>query len=252
MQGKILVIDDERGTRESLRIIFRDSYQVILADSAKAGLQLLEKDIGLVFLDYILPDMNGLEALEEIKKHYPLIPVVMLTAYGTEELCLHAFRLGARDYIKKPFNVKALQDKVDAILNHIKFDSSPRQAIPADLPQYERVLEDIPPHILSGILLAKEYVDANYMDNVTLLDASRKAGVNRAYFCKYFKKLTGLSYCNYLNNLRIEKAKEMLRNKNLRISDVAFTVGYNDLSHFVKSFKRATGLSPKVFRDSQL
>ncbi|MBI5214030.1 MAG: response regulator [Nitrospirae bacterium] len=103
MTGQILVIDDEPVIRETLKTFLEDTYHILFARSAREGLKMLSEDLGLVFLDYKLPDATGIEVLLQIRKSYPSLPVIFMTAYGNEDVCRDAFVLGARDYIKKTF-----------------------------------------------------------------------------------------------------------------------------------------------------
>lgn len=105
----ILVIDDEKHLCELLTdVLSRDEYQVQSANTGKQGLALLsavETAFDMVFTDMKLPDMTGIQVLKEIKRHTPQTPVVMMTGFATKETAVEAMRLGAYDYIAKPFNI---------------------------------------------------------------------------------------------------------------------------------------------------
>ncbi len=251
MGGKVLVIDDDLGTRESLRMMLKDSHTVLLADSARDGLRFLDDDVDIVFLDYILPDNNGIDVLREIKTSHPAIPVVIITGYGTEELCQKVFRIGAIDYIKKPFDRGEIKAKVELLLKIRQGRTEQRQPVFLEFQNTipEDAIKGIPSHILNVLVMARNYIDENYMARMHISTVIKEAGISRAYFFRYFKRLTGYSYNCYLSNLRIQRAIALLRNKNLLISDVAFAVGYDNLSHFIRKFKQITGLSPMTFRN---
>jgi len=111
--GSILVVDDEPAIRENLEVLlFEANYKVVLADSGVAGLKKLESDFfDLVLLDVMMPDKNGLEVLEEIHRSSPETAVIMITAFGTIENAVQAIKLGAVDYVTKPWdNEKLLLD----------------------------------------------------------------------------------------------------------------------------------------------
>ncbi|HWP84201.1 MAG TPA: sigma-54 dependent transcriptional regulator [Terriglobia bacterium] len=105
-KGSLLVIDDEPGIRESLDMLLSgEGYRVELAATAAEGLQRLErKPFDLVLLDVMLPDRSGLEVLREIRASHPKLSVVMITAYGSVENAVEAMRLGATNYINKPWD----------------------------------------------------------------------------------------------------------------------------------------------------
>jgi len=102
---KILIIDDEEGIRESLKLILGDYYDLILVENGEQGLECLErtKDIGLVLIDIKMPKANGLEILPKLKEKQPGLKVVVVTGYKSVETATEATRLGASGYIVKPF-----------------------------------------------------------------------------------------------------------------------------------------------------
>jgi len=106
----ILVVDDEIGTRESLKMILKTDYQVFLAKDAEETFQQLEtQPFDLILLDIILPDMDGLRVLEKIKQKDPEQMVIMITATKTIKTVVEAMKLGAYDYVTKPFDVDELR-----------------------------------------------------------------------------------------------------------------------------------------------
>ena len=102
---KILILDDEEGIRESLKLILEDFYDLILTSNNDQALQCLKnnKDIGLVLLDIKMPKVSGLDTLKVIKEQYPHIKVVMITGYKSVEIACESTYRGACDYIIKPF-----------------------------------------------------------------------------------------------------------------------------------------------------
>ena len=112
---KILVVDDEEGIRESLKLILGDHYDIILTDSGEQALRLVEGDpaIALVLMDIKMPKVDGLDVLKEMKAKRPGLKVIMVTGYKAVETASEAARLGASGYIIKPF-------KSDEILNTVK------------------------------------------------------------------------------------------------------------------------------------
>jgi two-component system nitrogen regulation response regulator NtrX len=102
----ILVVDDELGPRESLRMILKPIYEVHTASSGQEALQFINKEkIDLVTLDLKMPGIPGLDVLREIKKNQEDIEVIIITGYGTLPNAMEAIQCGAVDFISKPFNV---------------------------------------------------------------------------------------------------------------------------------------------------
>ncbi len=105
-EGTILVIDDELGPRESLRILFKDDYRVITTDNGEKGIAALkEYDPDMIILDLRMPGKNGLETLEEIRDIDEKVPVIILTGYGDMEAAKKAIHLGTLEFISKPFDI---------------------------------------------------------------------------------------------------------------------------------------------------
>jgi AraC-like DNA-binding protein/ligand-binding sensor protein len=97
---------------------------------------------------------------------------------------------------------------------------------------------------------AKAYIAGHYGDPVDLDEIARVMHVSIFYFCKMFRKATGLTFTDYLGGIRVEKAKNLLLNPHLRVSEVAYTVGFQSLTHFNRVFRKTTGEAPTAFRDN--
>ncbi len=110
---KLLVIDDEVGPRESIRMLLKDDYEIFLADHVDEGLRLLqEHKPEAVIMDIRMPGKNGIEGLSELRDIDPHVSVIMLTGFGALETAQEAMRLGANDYLKKPFDMNELREAV--------------------------------------------------------------------------------------------------------------------------------------------
>src|SRR5216110_633998 len=108
---QILVIDDEVGPRESLRMLLKPDYQVRTADCVEAGIKLLkEKSPDTIVMDIRMPGMTGIDGLRKIREIDPHLSVIMLTGFGALETAKEALRLGANDYISKPFDAGEMRD----------------------------------------------------------------------------------------------------------------------------------------------
>jgi len=123
---KILIVDDELSVRDSLRMIFKKDYEVITAGSAEEALRKTRgEEPDLILLDIIMPGTDGMEVLKEVRASQPLVPVVMLTATKTVRTAVEAMKLGAYDYITKPFDVAELRLVTQKVLEsrQLKIDN---------------------------------------------------------------------------------------------------------------------------------
>jgi DNA-binding NtrC family response regulator len=110
MVKSVLVVDDEVGARESLRMVLKSDYEVLVAkDAEEAFLRISKHSPDVILLDIILPDMDGLKILEKVRQKDPEAIVIMITATKTVKTAVEAMKLGAFDYITKPFDVDELR-----------------------------------------------------------------------------------------------------------------------------------------------
>jgi DNA-binding NtrC family response regulator len=116
-QGTILVVDDENGIRQSFKVLFKDSYHVLVAETGKEAINLLTKNsVDLILLDILLPDVNGLDLLEKLKAIDPNPEVIMVTAVKDVQTAVKAIKLGAYEFIIKPFLVDEVLNAVERAL----------------------------------------------------------------------------------------------------------------------------------------
>lgn len=102
------------------------------------------------------------------------------------------------------------------------------------------------------ITRAKAFIQGHQTDNLRLGEVAKAVNTSTFYFCKIFRKATGLNFTDYLSRIRIERAKNLLLNPHLRVSEIAFEVGFQSLTHFNRVFKKAVGQSPTLYRDQLL
>jgi AraC-like DNA-binding protein len=98
------------------------------------------------------------------------------------------------------------------------------------------------------IVRAKEYIAAHQAEDLNLAQVAKAVNTSTFYFCKIFRRMTGLNFTDYVSRVRVEKAKNLLLNRNLRVSEIAYEVGFQSLTHFNRVFKRILGVSPTKYR----
>jgi signal transduction histidine kinase len=136
----LLIVDDEAGPRESLRIVFKDRYHCVLASCGREGIDCARQHpVDAAILDIRMPDLSGVEVLRELKKVDPDVEVIMLTGYETVDTARAALRLGAADYLNKPFDVFSVRELIEQCLTRRQHKLAAKQSI-ADL---HRVNEEL-------------------------------------------------------------------------------------------------------------
>jgi signal transduction histidine kinase len=122
-KARILIVDDELGPREALRMILKDDFNLAFATNGRLAVDhVLAKPVDLVVMDMKMPQMDGVEALKRMKAHDPLLPVIMVTGYGTIDTAVEAMKIGALDYITKPFDSFAILDKIRNAISQSRKD----------------------------------------------------------------------------------------------------------------------------------
>lgn len=238
---KILIADDERMHRDGLAKLIQEIYPDCITLTAENGLDavnVMEKSSpDIVISDIRMPGMDGLQFIESMGDRIKNARVIILSAYGYFEYAQKAIKLGAFDYILKPVDEDIVREVLDRAI--------------ASLPvkkQDEKVEVKIDNQEASIIELCKQYIENHYMEKLTLESISEKFYFNRTYFCKYFKKYTRKNFSDYLTEIRLNRAKELLRDTNMKICTISSMIGYDDPKYFHRQFKKAFGITPDEFR----
>ncbi len=236
MKKTILLVEDDGAMRDLIKGALESKYNILEAAGCSGALKQIRKSIDLALIDYSLPDGDGLEILEEIRNANPSVPVIMMTAYSTENLAINSFRSGATDYLRKPFTFAYLRGKLSEILEGNKNGDEPEREASREV------------FIIDCIAA---FMEENYAEELTLDMLADKACMNRNKFGSAFKARCGRNFRPYLNTVRCRKAAELLFNKSeTNISEIAYSVGYGSVDHFIREFRKAYGIPPGAYRKS--
>jgi two-component system response regulator YesN len=240
-QRRILVIDDDVTLQEVLSFFLGKGYEVRSATTgADALARVCHEPLDLVMLDHRLPDHTGIEVLVELKSIRPSLPVVMLTGYGSERICAAAFRLGVADYLQKPVSADELVAVVHRIL--------PPGLETSDSSRQSPMLRGLRAPLCTPIQRAMGLIQQRYWDKFSLGVLARQVGMSKYHLSHRFREVVGVTFRDYLLQVRLEQAKVLLAADDVSISEVAQMVGFGDLPRLDKVFKRYTGLSPSAYR----
>jgi len=234
----VLIVDDDASVRSFLRAALRDTARVVEAEDGEQAIEILEQHtrgaLDLALVDYVLPRRSGLDVLRVTRRSWPWIPVVILTGFGSEDVAVQALRARASDYLTKPIGIDVLRESVRVL-------TATRAAT---------VPSDDAPDMHPGIRRALAFMREHFTEDITLADVARGAALSRFYFCRLFHREAGVPFHEYLNELRVARAQVLLADHHVTVTEVAYAVGFNDLSHFDRTFRRMVGLSPTEYRTS--
>lgn len=244
---RILIVDDDPAVLEALSTALAPTFDIITAQSGGEALEALGRHLlDLVLLDNVLPDMPGLAILGIVKRYLPSLPVVLVTGHGSEEISVKAFRGGARDYMKKPVHLGDLMARIDEILHARR--RAGEQGAPDRLAGLEGPSADQEAFGDDSLRRALAFIEANLHTHLSLERAAREAGMSKFHFCRHFRAVMGMSFREFLARRRIERASVLLRDHKRTVTEVYLEVGFKDLSHFGRVFRKVTGQPPSRFR----
>jgi len=249
----VLVVDDNQDMRQFLAGILNREYNVETAvDGDEAERIVRTKPLDLVITDLMMPHVDGLELIQFIKQNPDInyIPVILLTAKTAIESRLQALQYGADDYVTKPFEPEYLRARVhNLIAQRAQLEQSYRQR----LMRLETQKGD---EQISGDAFLAKLLDImnRQMDNNTLTvdELVEEMNMGRTVFFNKLKSMTGLSPVEFIREMRIKRAAQLLEERRYNITEVTYMVGMNDSRYFAKCFKATYGVTPSEYRRSCL
>lgn len=233
---RILVVDDEEKTKESIGIMFNRDYDVVFAEKGNRVFEFFEKPetIDLLLLDISLPDIEGIEVLRRVREEGSKIPVIIITADDSKKLLKQIIPLNINGYFDKPFNVHELVKQVNKLL------LLKQESLNKNITRQHSIKEKIE--------LAKEFINENHNLFLSLREITEKIYVEPKYFSRRFKEIEGIGFYEYRTKKKLERAKELLRMTDYTITEICNEVGYSQLSCLTKVFKKFMGIDPRGYR----
>ena len=249
----VLVVDDNEDMRTFLSNILGTDYRVKTASDGVEALKTIEQDIpDVVVTDLMMPNMDGLELTKRLKQSADLthIPVILLSAKSAIESRLQAMQEGADDYVTKPFEPEYLRARVKNLIKQRQIlEASYRQRLMRLDPQSSNDELKGDSFLAKLLSIMDKQMDNNTLTVDELVD---DMGMGRTVFFNKLKSLTGLSPVEFIREMRIKRAAQLLEQKNYNITEVTYMVGMNDSRYFAKCFKATYGMTPSEYRKKRL
>ena len=247
----LLIVEDNIDLRHLLKQIFEDNYNVIDAPNGAIGVELaLEHIPDLIISDIMMPEKDGITLTKDLKndERSAHIPIILLTAKAEVESQFKGIDTGADDYITKPFNKKLLVLKVTKLIKsrrqlQLRY-SQELMLMPKDI-----AITNLDEKFLKKVqtILDKNLTDPSF--NVT--EFSEAVGMSRMQLHRKLKALTGLSATEFVRSQRLKLAADLLKKSDANVSEIGYSVGFNDHSYFAKCFKEMYGCSPTEYISKQ-
>lgn len=231
MADKILIVDDDEDLRSELAS-FLDGYPVVEARNGAEALKILKRanEVGLVILDVMMPGINGLDVLTEIKKDNPKLKTVILTGHSSKDVAIEALKNRADDYVEKPIFADKIKEIVEKFMDKAGED------------------ELHPPDLAAKIEKVKRFMERNCYKKTTLEDAARAVYLSPKYLSRVFKEEAGTGFSEYKLRIKIAKSKEFLAKTSMNVNQISDKLGYENTESFIRQFKKFTKLTPTAFR----
>jgi AraC-like DNA-binding protein len=202
--------------------------------------------------EFDYPDRERLLAMQSVKRSHPRIPILMLTLGHSESLAVWAFRARVWNYLVKPVPGIELSETLRTLASICHRTSPPRAAQHLAMGTPDGV-EDRPISAdVARLQPGLDYVTAHYHERVSADAAAKSCGLTRFEFSRRFRAAFGMTFRDYLMKARINEARRLLVAGDISVTGVAYSVGFNDGSHFARMFRRVTGVHPSAYRDSDL
>jgi len=243
----LLIIDDNSDIRTFIRDELQNEYRIIEADEGNAGFETAITNLpDLIISDIMLPGINGILLCKKLKqdKRTSHIPIILLTVLGSERSRIVGWETGADDYITKPFNILLLKTRINNLLfSRDKLRSlfgkeihlRPKDIIitSADEKFLQRAID-----IVEKNMTNEEFGVSQFINEM---------GMSKSPLYKKLKSLTDQTPAEFIRTLKLKRASEMLSKGKMSVAEVAFELGFNNLSYFAKSFRKLYGVPPSSF-----
>jgi hypothetical protein len=241
---KVVIADDEPFVREGLKsLIDWEKIGVKLVGDFENGkdligsLPVLLPDI--VITDIQMPSISGLQIAKYISENYKNVIVILLTAYSKFQYAKEAIEYGVKHYVVK----NDLLDELPLILAKIVSENTESEN-QSDLNNDDANIENCA-YVIQDI---EKYIEENLDKKLSLTDIAESIHMNKSYISRMFKEKAGENLFDYINKRKIEKAKHLIKNNELRMYEIALNVGMEDTAYFSRVFKKYEGISPSEYQ----
>ncbi len=242
---KVMAADDEAYIREALyKLISWEKMDCRLCAVCGNGRELLmkmeEERPDIIITDIRMPVMDGLEVCRYVYETCPETQVILLTAYSEFEYAKKAVSYGACEYVLKVSVLeelpKAVQKAVEKLRRSHEETAGKNAGTETMVTLYKQV---------------EQYIEQNYTKRISLDEIAGDLHANRSYLSRLYKEKTGMNLFDVILKKRIEAAKDLLLNTEMKTYEISDAVGFDNAGYFSKVFKKQTGVSPKEFRNGK-
>ncbi|MCL5289786.1 MAG: response regulator [Bacillota bacterium] len=247
----VLIVEDELLELEFLKSIVIEELspadKILTCQSGIQAVKLAKRyRPDIIVMDLLIPEMDGLQALQEIRKFLPQASIMILSAYSDFSYAQTAIRLRVQEYLLKPVKPSVFKKMFQELLAgtalcHIHVDDEFDEG-------------ELGPRTNQIDIIEKslKYIHENYKQKLTLQMVSSYVFLNPQYFSRIFKKQVGVTYIDYINKLKIDHACKLLETTNYPAYRISSECGFTDPSYFNRVFVQQMNMTPKAYRRKHL
>ena len=238
---KALIIDDEKHVREGIKILANwkdyNINDIFEANDGEEAIVLIERwKPEIIFTDMKMPKVDGISLLKRLNEAKVTSIVIVVSGYGDYEYMRSAIHYNSFDYILKPIDPEILNETIERAVQKWK-----------DVNKNETLIEN--KDTKKSLANVAKYIRENYEEDITLQHIADKFFLSREHLSRKFKQEFGQTITDYVTEVRVNKAKELLSKSTYKIYEVAYLVGYQDEKYFSKVFKKMVNVTPNEFRN---
>lgn len=236
----ILIVEDEEAVQVSYATILEKEYDLLMAETGEEALEILNKrtDIRAIFLDYILPGMDGLQFMERFKEGGWDIPVIVVTGRGSEEVAARFSEYEIFRYLTKPFRVTRIVQVVEQALQ--KYDLK-RDNLDF---RHKFDTERLPFEVQRAV----EFIVENFHRNIGVIEIAAALDCSHRHLSRLFRRYLEQTPHEFLEQVRMSEAKKLIETTHHSVKIVAQKCGFGTEWHFIKTFKKTFGRTPTEHR----
>ena len=249
----ILIVDDDAEIAHYIKTELSDWYRFEHASNGKEGFKmLLTGKYDLVISDVMMPVMDGVTMLKKIKGNSNVsdIPVILLTSKSEVENRLEGLRKGADAFLAKPFNMEELHILIDNLVDNVRRIRGKYSGAQGQKAKIEQIqVKGNNDALMERVM---KYMNEHLADpDLNVEKLTEDVGISRAQLHRKLKEIAGVSAGEFIRNLRLEQAARLIEEGQINITQVAYSVGFNNQTHFSTVFKKHYGMSPSEYAETK-
>lgn len=244
---RVVIIDDEPIIVEGIsKLVPWEKYQCCVcacAYTGKEGLEVIRREKpDMIVSDICMPGLDGLKMIAALKSEFPDMQISILTGFREFDYCQEAIRLGVTRFLLKPSRIEEIEEALQAMTDALK----EKHILPDNGMDEESAAGSF---IVRNAL---QYMEDHYSEKLSLSRVAEETFVSQWHLSKLLNRQEGKNFSEILNQIRIAHAKELMKEKSYRIADISEQVGFTDVAHFSRVFKKLEGISANEYRNTRL